>query len=93
MSSSVIVNKVFMQWIVKSYFELYTSLLQIVPQVAVKSISKEVIHVLLLEEQLCIVSSLNRFDTLDNALSQGLPTEIETCRQQYGYFKKNYLFF
>lgn len=91
MSSNVIDNKGYRQWIGKSYFELSTPLLQIVPQVAIKSIFKEVIPVLLLEEQLCIVSNINRFDTLDNALSQGHPTEIETCRQQYEYFQITYL--
>ena len=91
MSSNVIDNKGYRQWIGKSYFELSTPLLQIVPQVAIKYIFKEVIPVLLLEEQLCIVSNINRFDTLDNALSQGLPTEIETCQQQYEYFQITYL--
>jgi restriction endonuclease S subunit len=91
MSSNITANKDYRQWISKSYFELYTPLLQIVPQVAVKSTSKEVIPVLLLEEHRFIVSNLNRFETLVNDLSQGLPTEIDACPKQYRYFQNKSL--
>lgn len=91
MSSNITANKDHGQWIGKFYYEPYTPLMQIVPQVAAKSTAKEVISVLLLEEQLCIVSNLNRFEILVNDLFQGLPTEIETCPKQYRYFQNKSL--
>lgn len=46
-----------------------------------------------LEEQQRIVSILDRFDTLVNDLSQGLPAEIEARRQQYEYYRDRLLTF
>ena len=40
-----------------------------------------------------IVSTLDRFDTLVNDLSQGLPAEIEARRQQYEYYRDKLLSF
>lgn len=44
-------------------------------------------------EQKKIVSILNRFDTLTNDLTQGLPAEIEKRRQQYEYYRDKLLTF
>ncbi len=46
-----------------------------------------------LSEQQRIVDILDRFDTLVNDLSQGLPAEIEARRQQYEYYRDQLLTF
>lgn len=46
-----------------------------------------------LEEQNRIVSILDRFDTLTNDLTAGLPAEIEKRRQQYEYYRDKLLTF
>lgn len=46
-----------------------------------------------LSEQQYIVDILDRFDTLTNDLSQGLPAEIEARRQQYEYYRDRLLTF
>lgn len=46
-----------------------------------------------LEEQHRIVSILDRFDTLCNDLTSGLPAEIEARRKQYEYYRDKLLSF
>ncbi len=46
-----------------------------------------------LSEQQRIVDILDRFDTLVNDLSQGLPAEIEARQQQYEYYRDRLLTF
>ena len=46
-----------------------------------------------LEEQQKIVDILDRFDTLANDLSKGLPAEIEARRKQYEYYRDQLLTF
>ncbi len=46
-----------------------------------------------LAEQERIVSILDRFDTLTNDLTSGLPAEIEKRRQQYEYYRDKLLTF
>ncbi|WP_407404403.1 restriction endonuclease subunit S [Sodaliphilus sp.] len=46
-----------------------------------------------LEEQERIVAILDRFDTLVNDLSKGLPAEIEARKQQYEYYRDKLLDF
>ncbi len=46
-----------------------------------------------LDEQKRIVSILDRFDTLTNDLTAGLPAEIEKRRQQYEYYRDKLLTF
>lgn len=46
-----------------------------------------------LEEQERIVSILDKFDTLVNDISQGLPAEIEARRKQYEYYRDKLLTF
>ena len=45
------------------------------------------------ETQVQIVNILNRFDSLTNDLTQGLPAEIEARRQQYEYYRDKLLTF
>lgn len=46
-----------------------------------------------LEEQHRIVSILDRFDTLCNDLTSGLPAEIEARQKQYEYYRDKLLNF
>ena len=46
-----------------------------------------------LEVQQKIVSILDRFDTLCNDLTQGLPAEIAARRKQYAYYRDKLLTF
>lgn len=57
------------------------------------SLSKVKIMIPPLEEQNRIVSILDRFDTLTNDLTSGLPAEMEKRRQQYEYYRDRLLTF
>lgn len=46
-----------------------------------------------ISEQKRIVSILNKFETLVNDLSQGLPAEIEAVQEQYEYYRNKLLTF
>ena len=46
-----------------------------------------------IEEQQRIVSILDRFDTLCNDLTRGLPAEIEARQKQYEYYRDKLLTF
>ena len=46
-----------------------------------------------IEEQEKVISILDRFDTLVNDLTQGLPAEIEARQQQYEYYRDQLLTF
>lgn len=46
-----------------------------------------------LEERARIVSILDKFDTLVNDLTSGLPAEIAARRQQYEYYRDRLLTF
>ncbi len=46
-----------------------------------------------LDEQKCIVSILDRFDTLCNDISSGLPAEIEARQKQYEYYRDKLMTF
>ena len=46
-----------------------------------------------LEKQQEIVAILDKFDTLVNDLSTGLPAELEARRKQYEYYREKLLTF
>jgi len=46
-----------------------------------------------LSEQARIVEILDKFDTLTNSISEGLPLEIKLRRQQYEYYREQLLAF
>jgi type I restriction enzyme S subunit len=46
-----------------------------------------------MEKQREIVEILDKFDTLTNDISIGLPAEIEARRQQYEYYREQLLTF
>ena len=56
-------------------------------------IEKVKIPVPSIEQQEKIISILDKFDTLVNDLSQGLPAEIEARKQQYEYYRDKFLTF
>lgn len=64
-----------------------------VPSLTQKVLNEVVIPIPSLSEQQRIVDILDRFDTLVNDLSQGLPAEIEARRQQYEYYRDKLLTF
>ena len=64
-----------------------------VPRLSPIVIKDLVIPIPSLDEQQRIVSILDRFDTLTNDLTQGLPAEIEKRRQQYEYYRDKLLTF
>ena len=57
------------------------------------SLSKVKVNIPSKSEQQRIVDILDRFDTLTNDLSQGLPAEIEARRKQYEYYRDQLLTF
>jgi len=63
------------------------------PQFNTGAISQVKITLPPLAEQQRIVDILDRFDTLINDLSQGLPAEIEARQQQYEYYRDKLLTF
>lgn len=58
-----------------------------------KTIGEYQIIVPSIEEQQDVVDILNRFDTLCNDLSAGLPAEIEARKKQYEYYRDKLLTF
>ena len=62
-------------------------------EVTPSALSDIVIPLPSLKEQKRIVSILDRFDTLCNDLSSGLPAEIEARQKQYEYYRDNLLSF
>ena len=63
------------------------------PQISISDTDNFAIPVPLLVEQERIVSILDRFDTLCNDLSAGLPAEIDARRKQYAYYRDRLLDF
>ena len=63
------------------------------PKLNQKNLNKINIPLPPLEEQKRIVGILDRFDTLCNDLSSGLPAEIEARQKQYEYYRDRLLNF
>ena len=58
-----------------------------------EAIEKIKISVPSLEQQKHIVNILDKFDSLVNGISEGLPAEIELRRKQYEYYRNKLLSF
>ena len=69
---------------------LQTSSMQNIPM---EKIRKFVLPIPPLEEQEEIVDIIDRFDTLCNDISEGLPAEIEARQKQYEYYRDKLLSF
>lgn len=63
------------------------------PGLSVARLEKIILPVPPLEQQQRIVDILNRFDTLCNDISSGLPAEIEARQKQYEYYRDKLLTF
>lgn len=64
-----------------------------VKSVSMKSLANLIIPIPPLELQEKIVAILDRFETLVNDLTQGLPAEIAAVREQYEYYRNKLLTF
>lgn len=64
-----------------------------VRRVNVDNLAKIKIPVPSLEEQDRIANILDKFDTLTNSISEGLPKEIELRQKQYEYYREKLLNF
>ncbi|OBX06070.1 restriction endonuclease subunit S [Gallibacterium genomosp. 3] len=63
------------------------------PQIATPDTDKFQIPIPSIEEQKRIVEILDKFDTLANSISEGLPKEIELRNKQYEYYREMLLGF
>lgn len=63
------------------------------PSVDVEQVKKMDFPLPPLSEQQRIVEILDKFDTLTNSISEGLPLEIQLRRQQYEYYREQLLAF
>ena len=64
-----------------------------IPRLYNDNIAKTVIAVPSIEEQKRVVSILDRFDSICNDLTSGLPAEIEARQKQYEYYRDKLLSF
>ncbi len=64
-----------------------------VPHVSGEKLGRCILPVPSISEQNRIVSMLDRFDSLCNDLSNGIPAEIEARRKQYEYYRDKLLLF
>ena len=63
------------------------------PNLGMRALEKFEVQTTCLNEQERIVSILDRFDTLVNDITQGLPAEIAARRKQYEYYRDKLLTF
>jgi type I restriction enzyme S subunit len=64
-----------------------------VPHVRVKEFEEYDVPVPSLNEQIRIVSILDKFDALTHSITEGLPREIELRQKQYEYYRELLLSF
>ena len=64
-----------------------------IPQLTIPMVKTYSIPIPPLDVQQKIVSILDRFDTLCNDLTQGLPAEIAARKKQYEYYRDKLLTF
>lgn len=64
-----------------------------IPHISKKNISDFVVPIPPLSEQRRIVSILDKFETLVNDLTEGIPAEISAVQEQYEYYRNKLLSF
>lgn len=74
------------------YFQQIGNEMQM-PQISIGDTDKFKIPIPPLAEQERIVKILDKFDTLTNSISEGLPKEIELRQKQYEYYREKLLRF
>ena len=88
-TSSPDVNAKFLYYYLKTredHFQQLGSVMQM-PQISIPATDNFPIPLPPLSEQRRIVDILDRFDTLTNSISEGLPKEIALRRKQYEYYR------
>jgi len=70
----------------EDYFQNIGNRMQM-PQISISDTDNFKIPIPLLEKQREIVAILDKFDTLTNSISDGLPKEIELRQKQYEYYR------
>ena len=88
-TSSPDVNAKFLYYYLKTredHFQQLGSVMQM-PQISIPATENFPIPIPPLSEQRRIVDILDRFDTLTNSISEGLPQEIALRRKQYEYYR------
>lgn len=63
------------------------------PKLMSNQVEKILVPIPVLSEQQRIVGILDKFETLVNDLSQGLPAEIAAVQEQYEYYRNKLLTF
>jgi type I restriction enzyme S subunit len=87
------VNARFLSYMLASIAKKYVSAGMGNPKLMSNVMAKVKIQIPTLSEQERIVSILNKFDTLVNDISVGLPAEINARRSQYQYYRGRLLTF
>jgi type I restriction enzyme S subunit len=78
---AVAINRFCQIYIFNNFFTKYS-------QGAKKKFKDAIINILtLIREQTRIVTILDKFDTLTNSITEGLPREIELRQKQYEYYR------
>ena len=88
MDKTVLINK-YLFYFLQSRSELLLGLKKSggVPAVNKSDLGQLKILIPSLEKQARIVSILDKFDTLTNSITEGLPREIELRQKQYEYYR------
>ena len=94
-NSSELVNSRFLYYVLKSKQQKINSHVRkaSIPRLSRQALEKLEICIPPLSKQKEIVSILDRFDTLCNDISDGLPAEIEARQKQYEYYRDKLLEF
>lgn len=91
--NSKVITKFLYYLVVNEHIEKYNTSNAARPALTREVLNKIVFPLPPLSEQERIVSILDRFDTLVNDISQGLPAEIAARRKQYEYYRDKLLTF
>ena len=86
----------YLYYVMKNNIQIFRELasgMGSLPQISNSATEEFVILLPTIEEQERIVSILDRFDSLCNDISTGLPAEIEARKKQYEYFRDKMLSF
>lgn len=89
-------NIKYIYFYITNYFPEYVDKVKTkgaIPHISMRDIANFQIPIPSLEEQARIVAILDKFETLTNDLSNGLPAEIAAVQEQYEYYRDKLLSF